>query len=342
MPYMLSATGEVRFIRQDLVETMRKMGWSFTIAKETSVRSAASIAQPSGTGGTGVTGGVGFDLEQGIQGSARPTQVTNIPEEYLWVDTILWTDPQGDKWTWQELMDFSGSNTTGLDPEGGSFDADLGYFPLIPTNLKQDYVGSSNHKALVRILDRYASGSLRGTEGEGLVINDPSGGGGGGGGSRGPSRAAYRMPDRDAITEMVRTYVVAVLGEDNGGAVNQGVDAYFKAHRADYDQPNQDVDPQQAVKGSVRANQTYKDIHSLRPEGIDELQWVTSTQAKLRSIGYSSAGAEQLGIKLATVAASDSAVLAAGESAQFADTSRLAQGQKQTLKSKISDAMGLV
>lgn len=182
----------------------------------------------------------------------------------------------------------------------------------------------------------------------GFVNPFVSGGGGGGGGrGGGGTPPAYTSPNRDALAQAIKTYVVAVTGTNRPDLVEASVNAYLSADRKAWDQQvagkgGEEIDPMQAVYSLVRGSAPYKSIHKLRPESVDELDWVTSRQGKLRSVGLSDARSEALGISQATVGSNDEALVGAAEMQFNADTGRMLQTQRDALKRAGSAAMGLL
>ena len=166
-----------------------------------------------------------------------------------------------------------------------------------------------------------------------------------GGGGRGSAAAVYRAPDEAALREQLKTYVVAVTGTLSKGVLDKAVAAYLAADRQDFDAAvsgGAEVDPFTAAKQVVRSSAEYKDVHQQRPESVDELDWVTDRQAKLRQLGLSGSRAESLGVAQARMGANDQALLQAGEMQFSTDTGRLLESQKQKIKQSARAVVGLV
>ena len=204
-------------------------------------------------------------------------------------------------------------------------------------------------------LDTYWGDTVDGTS--------TSGGGGGGGGSRTSSAQRqfvapnYVPPARSQVEDQVRAYVVAVTGLANETLIDQAVDAYLKADKENFDAQVsgergrvidsvsttiEQTDPWNAAKKMVQGTAAYETIHELRPDSVDEMEWVTGRQAKLRSLGLSAERAERLGIKQAQAGANDEALRDAGEMQFVADTGRLLQSQRESLKQSANAVLGLV
>ena len=186
-----------------------------------------------------------------------------------------------------------------------------------------------------------------GTGGGGAIPTDfglDIAGGGGGGGRRGGGGAAaavYAAPDRASVEENMRAYVIAVTGEQDQNIVKGAADAWLAADRANFNSASP-TDPNVAAKSYVRGTAKYKDLHQLRDPSEDELDWVTSRQGKLRSLGLSSSRAAALGVQQARVGSDDAALQRAAEVTEVADTGRLLDSQRERLKAKGRAALGLI
>ncbi len=163
--------------------------------------------------------------------------------------------------------------------------------------------------------------------------------GGGGGGRAGP---VYKAPDEATVREGLALYVSTVVGQGDDATLNEAVRIFMSSSKANFNSKGKTIDATTAAKNYVRSTAAYKDIHELRPENMDELRWVTSTQGQLRKLGVSGQNAEQLGIELARAAASGEGIQKAGETAFQRQTGRIHDDQRNRLKSKAAAAAGLL
>ena len=187
----------------------------------------------------------------------------------------------------------------------------------------------------------------------------PAGGGSGrgGGGAREYVAPNYNVPPEATIRDQAKAYAIAVSGYADENLINEMVSAYMKADRANFDaQVAADkqrtmegvasdvvtVDAWEEAKSIVRNSSAYQTVHDLRPDSVDELEWVGSRQAKLRQLGLSAERAERLGIKQAQAGANDEALRDAGEMQFTADTGRLLRSQRESLKQSANAVLGLV
>ena len=169
----------------------------------------------------------------------------------------------------------------------------------------------------------------------------PAVGGGGGGGGRGAP--SHVRADQLLVEEVVKGYVVATTGKIHQDLIESGIATYNDNHRRAFDlRESQEVDPMMAVKEMVRADKRYSGPHTLRPESVDELEWIGQRQRALSAYGVAAGKEESLGIQLATVGAGGTGVRGVAESQIFADSGRLAKSQRDQLVSRASVAMRLI
>lgn len=200
---------------------------------------------------------------------------------------------------------------------------------------------------------------LQNSYNERFVFEQPSGGGRGGGGGAAPVYVApnYGRPDEATVQEQVKAQVVATLGTLNQSLIDRAVEEYMAKDREAFDQQNeaerarfgskaggefQQVDPWSAALAVIRGSAEYKDLHSLRPEGVDEMEWVAGRQDTLRQIGLTAGSAENLGIDQARVGSTNEALVDAGEMQFNADSGRLLRHQRESLKQSASAVLGLL
>ena len=270
---------------------------------------------------------------------------------YADLDAIVYTSPNGTNYTARQLNGVIASNLRPMGYDG----------PGIPTTLRANYFGSSQHQALASALDSfynkitaqqaaqenfdvYAEGGLYDYSeavkeyGAGFTMGS-SGSSRYGSGAQGP---VYVAPDRTQIEDMVKSYVVATTGTLHPDILDQATDAWLAAARANFDNPEQSIDPTTAMKEVVRGTDIYKHVHQVRPESVDEMQWVTGRQGQLRQLGLDATLAERVGIDMSEVGGSTTATQRGGEMAQVGATGRLLGSQRERLKAKVSAALRLV
>jgi hypothetical protein len=128
-------------------------------------------------------------------------------------------------------------------------------------------------------------------------------GAGGGGFQR-----IYEAPDRREVTENVKNYLAQVLGDSSDKKlVNRLVEIYMTDHRRSFDNPEAGIRPWFSVKEAVRARDDYKQIHKLRPDTTDELEWVTQYQFYIDQAGIPPGLRDMTAVDFATVGASQQA-----------------------------------
>ncbi len=214
------------------------------------------------------------------------------------------------------------------------------WFPHIPADIPAFRDSMAYHGVWLAITEFLAGNKSQRTGVDPSIdLNLPAADSFGGFGSVGP---VYQAPDEGAVKEALQGFQVAVSGQLDEGLLDQAVSEYLTVHRQDFDDKGQQHDPFQAAKTVIRSSDAYKDIHKLRKKSDDELQWVTSQQGRLRTLGLTSEQSEQLGIKLARVGANQEAAQDAGQSAFFKSTGRVAKDQRDSLKASARSVLGLL
>ena len=316
MPYMMSSRGEVRFIRQDLVDQMRKAGWSFTIQRPKSSDSASPPAR--NPGGEAPSSG-----DPGGEGDTVAFDVGNF---------VVWRSPDtGEKLFANDFDAFMAQIRASEGYRGPAFSSSM---------FDESFMsGGGAWIGVIRELNAWAR-EPKGEQKKEFVF-DPGifGSGLDGRGAQGPT---YVKPDRAAVEEGLKPFQIAVTGTLQQGILDESVDTYLATHRKDFDSKGQRHDPLVAAQNVIRNSSAYKDIHELRPESESEMSWVTGQQARLRMVGLNSEQSESLGIQLARIGASEEAGKEAGQTAFFRSTGRVHQDQRAKLKRSASSVLGLL
>lgn len=168
-------------------------------------------------------------------------------------------------------------------------------------------------------------------------------GGGGSGGGSGSGRGEYVAPNKDVVREQIKAYVVATTGTVSNQVIDAAVAKYMEASKRAFDLAGkQDINPYFEAQSVVRDSAAYKSVNALRPESIDEMEWVTQRQAKLQQLGLSGRRSEALGISQSIVGSNDEALVGAAEISFAQDTGRLLQHQREKLKQSASAVLGLM
>lgn len=224
---------------------------------------------------------------------------------------------------------------------------DYGWIPSYPTTDQE----AAEMKAGIQ--HRLATGgqTTREVFDTGLSSDSGSGGGGGGGGRGGGGGTAaapvYIAPNREEVAESLKSYVVATTGRNDSELLGQAVDAYMKADKSDWElrisgKAGEQSSPLMAAKEIVRASDAYRTIHQLRPDSVDEMDWVTQPQSKLRQLGISAARAEGLGIAQAQAGSTDQELMKAADVDSFQNNRILSDRNRDALKQQISNVARLI
>ena len=335
MPNMLSKDGEVRFIPQSLVPTMRAAGWSFTTQKPAG-SIASIIADRANVSGRATTIAADDPRRAGQRAGPGGLAGGDAGHDIFFNNTVIWESQDG-------ALKITGANFSEVMrsavADGYAGIRNLGF----SGGLTRKFIGSAEHIQWMRDMNAWYEGYITADQaaavGQEFRFGSDSEGLGSGFGRIGP---VYVRPDELQVTEFLKSYVVATTGTIDDPLTAQAVERYLNAHRQNFDNPGQDIDALLAAQTVVRDSAVYKDIHELRPEGQDEMTWVTSQQGLLRQLGVSSTDSEKLGIKLARVGASRAANKAAGERTIFSSSGRIAEDQRKRLKDSASAVMGLL
>jgi len=181
-------------------------------------------------------------------------------------------------------------------------------------------------------------------ERDGLGLTLPKDGGGRGrSGGAAPIGPTYIAQDASSLREQVRNYVIASTGTGNIALIDAGIEAYSVADKERFTQrETTTIDPWQTMKEKIRSSTAYKAVHQLRPDSVDEMDWVTKRQTKLRQLGISDVRAEEAGIEAAIAGASNEALEDQANIIQLEGTGRLLEAQRQSLKQSANAVLGLV
>jgi len=195
-----------------------------------------------------------------------------------------------------------------------------------------------------------------GPDGLPVVGTGGSGGGGGGGGGLGsfvqPS-FQYLAPDREEVKQVIKATLVAMVGIADEARLNALTDLYMKADRdramerhrlgteaarTDFETQKRmiddgsyargefvegkfiegtDINPIETVRNRIRGFNDYQAAHNLRPDYIDEMQWIGTQQQAAVSAGGRLSETAQQGINFATVGANPAQV---GEAVGFQES----------------------
>jgi hypothetical protein len=127
------------------------------------------------------------------------------------------------------------------------------------------------------------------------ALNRIASGGGG-------SAPQYVAPDRRVVKDTARGMLQGLIGSQwTEGQLEAYTDLYMNDHRRDWDVRERDIDPAQSVLEMIRGTDQYKNIHRLRPNGVDETQWLTTYQQAATRYGFANDLADSFAEEQATV-----------------------------------------
>jgi hypothetical protein len=141
---------------------------------------------------------------------------------------------------------------------------------------------------------------------------------GGGGGRR------YEKPDRGLVEDSVRGALIALTGKSDPARVAQLTDLYLRDDKRRFS--GADVDPSQSIREMIRSYPDYQRIHQLRPESIDETEWIPTQVAQLMSAGVRPSAIDERAIVQAQVGVSAARGQESAFISEFMQTNRPVPG----------------
>lgn len=170
-----------------------------------------------------------------------------------------------------------------------------------------------------------------------------TGGGGGGRGGGGAAAPVYQAPDRRLVEDSVKAQLAALAGTVDPGRLRDLTNLYMSEDkRAFAERETQQLDPMASVQAKIREGADYKAIHKLRPESVDEFEWISSRQGALQRAGVTPATAERLGVVGAQVGASQQDVVQAGSVAAFSQSGKELDELKERMSGAMSGVLGVI
>ncbi len=165
-------------------------------------------------------------------------------------------------------------------------------------------------------------------------FGDDSAMGGGYGYGGGAAAPVYTPPDRREIEYTVMGMLTMLVGQADKGLLTKYTDMYMKSHRRSWDNPNDGLKPWEDVKEGLRGESDYKRVHKLRPDYVDETEWVTLHQQTAASAGMlAGPDAERFAINQAQIGAT------AQTSAEAAGKQEFVRGrQTNQFRAKLAQA----
>jgi hypothetical protein len=120
-------------------------------------------------------------------------------------------------------------------------------------------------------------------------------------GGGGPTPPVYVKPDERVIQDFVKGTLVSLVGNIPETMVGRLLDIYMRDHRANFDNPEAQIDPAQSVLEAVRNSALYQQIHKLRPDSVDERTWISDRRAAAQQGGLNVGAQEDFAILQATL-----------------------------------------
>ena len=145
-------------------------------------------------------------------------------------------------------------------------------------------------------------------------------GGGGGGGGYSVPEPVYRPPDRREVEDEVRAILTGMVGIAENSRLQRLTDKYMSAHKRAWDNEDLGLNPKYDVIEDIRKAADYKFIHKLRPDTVDEMDWIAERTYMAQRAGMSDMMAQGFSIDQATVGAAVGDIADAASINRFAHT----------------------
>ena len=117
-------------------------------------------------------------------------------------------------------------------------------------------------------------------------------------GAKGAAGPRYNPPDSNLVSDWVEGQLQVLVGDIDPGRSVMLRDLYLRADRQAFD--GQAVDPRQSVLERIRTFDDYQTIHRLRPDSINEAEWIPAQVGGLIKAGVRNAIIEKRAIQQAT------------------------------------------
>lgn len=160
-------------------------------------------------------------------------------------------------------------------------------------------------------------GSLDEWDAFSLMMADMRAAAGGRGGANAP---VYRGPDEGLLGDSIKAMLVKMVGRSDLGRISALSQLYLQDDRRAFDGAS--VDPGQSVREAIRTYADYQVIHALRPEMVNEDEWITKQFTGLMNAGVRTGALADRAIVQAQVGVQAMRAGAAGALSEFEQTGR--------------------
>ncbi len=111
--------------------------------------------------------------------------------------------------------------------------------------------------------------------------------------------------------------MVSLVGRVSEGQADHLTDLFLREHRRNFDNPSREIDPAQSVVENIRKTGDYKRIHKLRPESVDERDWISERLRETVRGGLQTDQQEDFAIAQATAGGDVKDIAEAAATQQF-------------------------
>jgi len=146
--------------------------------------------------------------------------------------------------------------------------------------------------------------------------------------------ATYQAPDRATIYDQVKAKLISLIGVADPARINILTDLYM---RTDQERFNGGArDPGQVVIDAIRLYPEYQRVHALRPDFIDEADWLSYQFQGLMNAGMRNSAIERRAITQATAGVSPARAGEAGQVFELMETGQMLPTFLQRMRNSLS------
>ena len=135
-----------------------------------------------------------------------------------------------------------------------------------------------------------------------------------------PSAPVYAPPDRREVRDEVRGIMAALVGFADKPRLEGLTDVYMASHKKSWENPELGLSPSADVYERIRQSSDYQRIHELRPDTVEEADWVSQRVYLGEQNGLSATRAQRFGVQQATAGAAITDIADAASVQNFALT----------------------
>lgn len=150
----------------------------------------------------------------------------------------------------------------------------------------------------------------------------------------------YQVPDINKVRDSIKNLMVSLIGQVDEARIEQLTRLYMQVDRQRFDGLNRD--PDQVVLDVIRGYPEYQQIHALRPDFVDEADWLAYQYQGLMNSGMRNSAVAQRAITQAIVGTAPALAGEAGQLYELQETGRPLPAFLDSLQNTMSNIMRLM